>query len=97
MQLTNANIRKGAKDYYEEHIDDYEEAKNEAFTNEFIDFIKSCNFPQEQINEDDIQGFLDNFSFKDEDEWISDEYESFIGDLTDQAYEAEKDRRMFDE
>ena len=98
MQLTNANIRKGAKQYYEEHIDEYQDARDEAFDEEFKEEF-SKHFGTKlgmhiSIDEDDVQGFLDSFEFKDEDEWLSDMYESHIGDLIDQAYDSYKDDRL---
>ena len=102
MQLTNANIRRGAKEWHTDHFEDYQEARDEAFNEEFQDtFMKMVqtgdtrNFiMKELVTEDDIQGFIDAFTFKDEDDWLSDEYASYIGDLQDQAYDSYKDEQF---
>ena len=97
MQLTNANIRKGAKQYYEEHIDEYQDARDESFSDQFRTWIEdefSEDKNEQPITEDDVQGFLNSFEFKDEDDWISDMYESYIGDLEDKAYDSYKDDKL---
>ena len=94
----------GAKDFYEEHIEDYQEARDEEFDKQFRDFFNDYlqkgttheerNHLLPDITEDDIQGFLDSFTFPDEDDWIASEYEGMLGDCADQAYEEYKDRQM---
>ena len=93
---TNIQIRKNAKEYYENNIDRYEEARDEVFTDALRDFLG--NFESAILitfSQDDLQGFLDSFEFPDEDEWLSNEYESYIGDIEDQCYENFRDEQMF--
>ena len=93
--------KQGANQYYDEHIDDYEEARDKAFNDEFRDFISEYITEAGLtidgnltpiITEDDIQGFLDSFTFKDEGEWLADGYESELGDCIDRAYDEYKER-----
>ena len=87
--MTNAKVRAGANDYYDDNIDRYEEARDEEFDRQFRDmFFKDPDI----ITEDDVQGFIDSFDFPEEGEWLANEYESFIGDLEDQKYQAYKER-----
>ena len=84
--------KQGANQYYDEHIDDYEEARDEAFNEEFRQMFHKDMINTTIITYDDIQGFLDSFTFKDEDEWLADGYESELGDCIDRAYLEWKER-----
>ena len=78
--------------------DEYQEARDEEFNNQLRDFLEIE--PSEgfgPMTEEDVQGFLDSFTFQDKYQWIYDKAESEAGDYADQAYEDYKDRRMFDE
>jgi hypothetical protein len=79
----------------EELAEGYEEARDEAFNEEFRDFLCDEEFVMnsEQITYDDIQGFLDNFTFPDEGEWSCDKAQSELDDIGDQQYEQWKDER----
>jgi hypothetical protein len=93
--------RTGAKEFYEDHYDEYDEARAEQFAAEFEEFMQEYMIGNKEgvceineISEDDVQGFLDSFTFPDRDDWLADEYESMIDSCADQAYEEERDRRM---
>jgi hypothetical protein len=74
--------------------EEYEEARAEAFNDEFREFIREIiNSPQYKlITENDIQGFLDTFEFPDESDWLASQYESHLGECADQAYLEYKER-----
>ena len=88
--------KQGANQYYDEHIDNYEEARDEAFNEEFKDFIfpggVNTNIANLIYTYDEIQGFMDSFTFPDEGEWLADGYESELSDCIDQAYQEFKER-----
>ena len=84
--------KKGADEYYQEHIDEYEEAKAQSFMEFFKEDAKGYCVDELDINW--YQGLLDSFTFPDESEWITSEYESMLGDCEDQAYEEYKDKLM---
>ena len=90
---SNAQIRRNAKEWYEDHIEDYYDARDDQFDIEFTEFLKERD-EIELFTEDLIQGFIDNFNFPDQDEWLSNEYESFLGDLEDTAYQEWKEREI---
>ena len=73
--------------------DDYQKARDDAFDDQFRDFVSETKFP-ECITEDDVQGFLDSFTFDDEDEWAMNKACNEVDDYYDAKYEEEKDRRM---
>ena len=77
----------------EESLEEYDQARTEEFNNQFVNFLKSCNFPQEQVDEDDIQGFMDSFQFPDEYEWAYDQAYSEYEDAQDAKYQQMKDER----
>jgi len=68
----------------------YEEARDEAFNEEFRDM-----FSQEKyvITEEDLQGFLDSFTFPEEGDWALDQAESEYEGYMDSKYQAMKDER----
>jgi hypothetical protein len=90
---SNAQIRRGAKEWYEDHADDYWEAKAEAFR-EFLT-EESSGMTYAEMDDEWYNGLLDSFTFPDQDEWLSNEYESFIGDMADQCYDSFRDEQMF--
>ena len=82
----------------EELVEGYEDARDMAFNDEFKDMFMEHfvgkTLPHNTINEDDIQGFLDSFSFPDEDEWAFDQVQSELDDIGDQKMEEYKDGLM---
>ena len=82
----------------EELADEYQEARDEEFNDQFKDFILpggvNTNTEKMFYTEDDVQGFIDSFTFPDEEQWCTDEYESRRGSFEDAKYEEEKERRM---
>ena len=72
----------------------YQDARDEEFMEQWKDFMTDRGYPQNNITEEDMQEFLDSFTFPDENEWICDKAESEAGDYADQAYEQMKDERM---
>ena len=71
----------------------YQDARDKEFTTQFRDMFFNNGYLSD-ISEDDIRIFVDSFSFKSEEDWISDEVESEYGGYCDQAYEQAKDERM---
>ena len=80
----------------ESKLEDYDEAMDEKFNDEFRDFLCDEEFIMnpKQITYDDIQGFLDSFEQPDELEWAQSEVESELQGFEDSKYEAFKDQRM---
>jgi hypothetical protein len=76
----------------EELLEGYDEARAEAFYEEFEDMFV-VNGALAPIDEDDVQGFIDSFTFPDEDEWAYDQVENEIADIEDQRYQQMKDER----
>ena len=83
--------KQGANDFYDEHINNYEEARDYEFRQQFMQEFNIGAIPND-LTYDDIQGFLDSFTFPDEEEWLASEYESHLGECADQAYMAWKER-----
>ena len=75
----------------EELADGYWEARDKEFDNEFRNTFVFADILQ-FITEEDIQGFLDSFTFPSEDEWVVDEYESRRDSFNDQKYQEYKER-----
>ena len=69
----------------------YQEARDEEFNAQFRDMFFMAT---DILTEDDIQGFLDSFTFPDEEDWAADEFESRRDSYYDAKMEEEKDRRM---
>ena len=82
----------------EEFEDQYEDARDEAFNDEFlIEFtpIFSKQYGMNLSNiitEEDVQGFLDSFTFPDEADWCADQVQSELDDIGDQKYQEWKER-----
>jgi len=102
-------LRKGAKEFYEMHEDEYLPARNEEFKEYAIDIVDDLlDQYLDNVDEDTIPQFMDfiywleiqdiaiadNFSFETKDQWIGSEFESALGDCADAAYEEYKDRQM---
>lgn len=77
----------------EELLEGYDDAKNEAFNDEFRDFYKEyeINIDNNIITQDDIQGFIDNFTFLDEGDWSFDKVQEEIEDAADMELQLCKD------
>jgi len=69
----------------------YEDAKDKEFNTQFRDFVGDETI---FITEDDIQGFLDSFTFPEEFEWAASEYESQRDAYEDAKFEEMRDERM---
>ena len=87
---------KQAKEYYEEHTDDYYVARNDAFV-EFITekaqaYAECSDEPLDSI--EFAESITEVFEFKTIEDWLTSEYEGMLGDCADQAYELHKDRLM---
>ena len=76
--------------------DEYQEARDTEFTIQFQDEFGDEFNAIYKITEDDLQGFLDSFTFPDEDQWCVDEYERRLANFNDAKYEAFKDERYED-
>ena len=80
---------------------DYQNARDEAFESEFIEMFTSDiknSTPKTKmltgITEDDVQGFMDSFTFPEEDEWCMDKACSEADEWADSKMEEERDRKM---
>jgi len=91
--MTNARLRRIGKEraIEIEESGEYQEERDYAFNEALKDFLHDI---KDVVTEDDLQGFIDSFTFPDEDEWIADKVESEYGDYCDQAYEEYKDKQM---
>jgi hypothetical protein len=99
--------RQDAKEFYSRHEDEYLERKEEefkefaldeleAFIEQYLENLDEEKVPTlteffEYVTEFEIP---DDFTFKEKGEWLGDEYESFLGDCADQAYEEMRDSRL---
>ena len=75
----------------EELADGYQEARDEAFNNEFVKFFAELII-EGNITEDDIQGFIDSFDFPDEEQWAINKYESRRDSFYDAKYQEYKEK-----
>ena len=80
------------KDRACELAEGYEEARDEEFNMQFQDFITSLD-PFNTVTVDDVQGFLDSFTFPEENDWAMDKALTELDDIGDQQYERWKDER----
>ncbi len=88
---------KDLKTKVEAKADSYQLAKDEAFTEQFNDFISGYALDDKAINpmsEDDLQGFIDSFTFPDEADWCLDEVLSDIDTAEDAKYQLQKDEGL---
>ena len=73
----------------------YQETRDEEFDEQFInEFFSGNESDRETLTEDDVQGFMDSFTFPDEDEWCMDKACSEADDWADAKYEEWKDEKM---
>ena len=84
----------------EELIEGYQEARDEEFSNEFKDYVLDylkLGHPAHNlkniITEDDIQGFMDSFTFEDEWDWAYTQVQNELDDIGDAKYQQMKDER----
>ncbi len=94
------HTKQGANDYYDEHIERYYEEKRDAWmrlvAGEAESYYEQCESSETDPNMADFsEGLEEDFEFPEEGDWLASEYEGMLGDCADQAYEEEKDRRMF--
>ena len=89
---SNAQIRNRAKEWMTDKAEEYEEARAEAFREFFTD--ESYGMTYDELDDEWFDGLRDSFTFPDEEDWLANEYESFIGDIADQCYEEYKDERI---
>jgi len=99
MGINSKQIKERAMEICESN--DYQEARDEELTQQFQDFIsdivtinkyKECEITK--ITEDDLQGFIDSFTFPDENDWCMEKACGEVDDYYDAKYEEEKDRKM---
>jgi len=104
---SNKQIRQNAKEWMADKAEEYEEAKAEAFRDELADFIieyisykeRKCMgievnpYDFHDITEDDLQGFLDSWTFPNEADWCADEYQNELETIGDIKYQEMKDER----
>ncbi len=87
--------RQSMKEFVENNSDKYQEARDEEFTHQLQDFLSEEGFVKGLIiTEDDMQGFIDSFTFPDEFDWLASEYEGEIGECADRMFEEARDKAM---
>jgi len=72
----------------------YEDARNDEFDAQLMDFIKNTRETNGVVTEDDLQGFIDSFTFPEEFEWCANEYNKYVGAYEDEKYEEQRDKEM---
>ena len=72
----------------------YQTARDNAFDTQLTDFIRETREAEGVVTEDDIQGFLDNFTFEDEYEYCFNVYEEQREAYEDAKYEEYRDKQM---
>ena len=77
----------------EELACNYDEARDEAFNEEFADMFASKLGFILDVTYDDVQGFLDSFTFDEENDWAMDQAQNELEEIGDQQYEQWKDER----
>ena len=92
MGINSRRIKERAMEIYESG--DYQEARDEAFNDELRDFLCDEEHVLNPgiITEEDIQGFMDSFTFQDEMDWCYDKVDGELADIGDQQRDAERDR-----
>ncbi len=90
MGRNSRRIKDRAIEIYES--DDYQEAKNTEFDQQLKDFLTADT--ETIVSEDDIQGFLDSFTFPDKDEWCMNKACGETEDAAEARYEQMKDERI---
>ena len=88
------------KSKLEEYEDQYQEARDEEFRQQFqfeLMYKMSETYGgvwifETPITEDDIQGFIDSFTFPDIDQWCADQYESERDAYADAKYQEFKEK-----
>ena len=91
MGMNSKQIKERAISYE----DEYEDAMDEAFNQEFWDFIKGYVGTQGEnlsISECDVQGFMDSFTFPDSADWCYTQVDNELADIGDQQRDLERDR-----
>ena len=80
------------KDRLEEIEEGYQDARDDAFNDEFVDFITGT--PEDnKLTEEDVQGFMDSFTFEDEADWCWTQLNNEEADIGDQKYQQWKDEK----
>ena len=93
--MTNAKLNKTLREraIEIEESGSYQEAKDEEFMNQWNDFVSDRGYPENSIGMDDMQGFIDNFTFMDEWQYAEEAAQSEYESICDAAYEQMKDER----
>ncbi len=88
---------RGAKEYYDDHHEDYIPTRDEAFKKEVLDvmegYLESVDENSTPSFADFSEEFLDEFKFPDVGKWLGDSYEGMLGDCADARMEEERERR----
>ena len=94
MQVKETKMRtRNYKAEIERISQGYETARDCEFDTQLNDFIMETREEHGVVTEDDIQGFIDSFTFKEEFEWCADELELELADIADLKYQQMKDER----
>ena len=94
MGINSKRIKDRASEILESG--EYQEARDEEFDRQFKDILMpqgvNTNLEKWALTEDDVQGFMDSFTFQDEMEWCFDKVDGELADIGDQQRDAERDR-----
>ncbi len=81
----------------EEVEEGYDEAREEDFDGQFRDMFNTYFTTKTgmhlSVTEDDVQGFMDSFTFPSETDWCYDKVMSELDDIGDQQHEQMRDER----
>ncbi len=72
----------------EEVEEGYQDARDEEFNEQLIHFMDGT-----PATEEDIQGFMDSFTFPDPSSWCYDKVMADLDEIGDQQYEQMRDER----
>ena len=92
MGINSRQIKDRAMEIFES--DEYQEARNEEFNEQFRDFLSGNIEAGSVFSEDDIQGFMDSFDFPSEEDYAMGKACSEADEWADAKYEEMKERRM---
>ena len=79
------------KELAETYLDEYEEAMDDKFNDEFVEFITGTP-TDKKLTYHDVQEFLYNFEMPDQNEWAMSKAESSCDDKADRLYQEYKDK-----
>ena len=80
--------------YLDEYKGDYDAVELSEYLKETADMLESGGSPYIADGFRNFAEYLEEFEVKDEETWLTDEYEGTLGDLADHCYDEYRDRQM---